>query len=190
MLYRTKVLSWAQPGKVTAVIIANLATRQNQTSPHVSIRPCTRAFVTCYNQRARGIVQMAMTHFPQSNANQRSPRVKLNGSVAAAVMAEGGQKARAKLQSISITGGLLQLQHELSTGDFVEIAFHTRSGPIHGMAEMLHPTRKFQSACLQPFRFIALGDEDHRKLRMALDSALDRSFLDPVSEQLQTPPGF
>ena len=105
-------------------------------------------------------------------------------------MAEGGQRARAKLQSISINGGLLQLPHELSTGDFVEIAFHTRSGAVHGMAEMLYPTRKFQSACLQPFRFIALADDDHRKLRMALHSALDRSFLDPVSEQLQTPLGF
>jgi hypothetical protein len=82
------------------------------------------------------------------------------------------------------------LQQELSTGDFVEIAFHTRAGAIHGMAEMLNPTRKYQTACLQPFRFIALGDDDHRKLRMALDTALDRSFLDPVSAQLQTPPGF
>jgi len=131
-----------------------------------------------------------MTHFPQSHANRRSPRVQLHGSVAAAVMIEGGQRARAKLQSISITGGLLQLQHELSTGDFVEIAFHSREGPICGMAEMLHPTRKFQSACFQPFRFIALGDEDHRKLSMALDSALDRTFLDPVSHQVQRQPGF
>ncbi|HKM86077.1 MAG TPA: hypothetical protein VJW96_07690 [Terriglobales bacterium] len=131
-----------------------------------------------------------MTHFPQANANLRSPRVQLNGSVAAAVLAEGGQRARAKLQSISVNGGLLQLQQELSAGDFVEIAFHTRSGAIHGMAEMLHPTRKLQSACLQPFRFIALADDDHRKLRMALDSALDRSLLDPVSERLHTPPGF
>src|ERR1700733_13489717 len=131
-----------------------------------------------------------MTHFPRKNANRRSPRIQLHGSVAAAVMAEGGQRARAKLQSISINGGLLQLQQQLSTGDFVEIAFHTRSGAIHGMAEMLHPMPKFNSAFLQPFRFIALGDDDHRKLRMALDTALDRSFLDPVSEQLQTPPGF
>src|ERR1700691_1672750 len=131
-----------------------------------------------------------MTHFPQSNVNGRSPRVRLNGSVAAAVMTEGGQRARAKLQSISITGGLLQLQHQLSAGDLLEVAFRTRSGAICGMAEMLQPTRKFQSACLQPFRFIALGDDDHRKLRMALDTALDRSFLDPVSEQLHTPPGF
>jgi hypothetical protein len=131
-----------------------------------------------------------MTHFPQSNVNRRSPRVHLNGSVTAAVMAEGGQRTRAKLQSISITGGLLQLQHELSAGDFVEIAFHTRSGAICGMAEMLNPTRKYSSACLQPFRFIALADDDERKLRMSLDSALDRNFLDPVSERLQTPSGF
>src|SRR5271169_304320 len=131
-----------------------------------------------------------MTHFPQSNVSRRSPRVKLNGSVAAAVMAEGGQRARAKLQSISITGGMLQLQHELSTGDLVAIAFHTRAGAICGMAEMLHPTRKFQSACLQPFRFIALADDDERKLRMSLDSALDRNFLDPASERIQAPKGF
>jgi hypothetical protein len=131
-----------------------------------------------------------MTHFPQTNSSRRSPRVQLNGSVAAAIRAEGGQRARAKLQSISITGGLLQLPVELSSGDFVEIAFHTRTGAIHGMAEMLQPVRKFQSACLQPFRFVALGDDDHRKLRMALDTALDRSFLDPVSDQLKTPPGL
>ena len=131
-----------------------------------------------------------MTHFPQSNTTQRSPRVQLNGSVGAAILADGGQRARAKLQSISITGGLLQLQQALSAGDFVEIAFHTRAGAVHGMAEMLQPMRKFQSACLQPFRFIALGDEDHRKLRMALDTALDRSFLEPGSDRLKTSPGL
>jgi len=130
-----------------------------------------------------------MAHFPQ-NANQRSARVELNGSIAAAVLAQGGQKAGAKLQSISINGGLLQLQHVLSPGDFVEIAFHSRSGPIHGMAEMLPPTRKFQSICFQPFRFIALADEDHRRLRMALDSALDRGFLSEASARSQSASRF
>jgi hypothetical protein len=131
-----------------------------------------------------------MTLFPQPNASQRSPRVQLNGSVAAAILDQSGQRARAKLQSISLTGGLLLMQHELSNGDFVEIAFHTRTGAIHGMAEMLQPMRKFQSVCLQPFRFVALGDEDHRNLRMALDAALDRTFLDPVSDRLRPSPGL
>jgi hypothetical protein len=123
-----------------------------------------------------------MSHFPQNTAKQRSHRVQLNGSIAAALTAEGGQRARAKLQSISVNGGLLELPRELSTGDFIEIAFHTRSGAVHGMAEMLEPARKFQSTCLQPFRFIALADDDHRKLRMALDSAMDRNFLNQAPE--------
>jgi len=135
-------------------------------------------------------VQSAMTHFPQAHVNRRSPRIQLHGSIAAAILDENGQRERAKLQSISVNGGLLELPHELSTGDFVEIAFHSRSGAIHGMAEMLYPTRKFQSACLQPFRFIALADDDHRKLRMALESAMDRSSLSAVGDALQTTPGF
>ena len=122
-----------------------------------------------------------MTHFPQPDATRRAPRIHLNGSIPAAVCIDGGERARAKLQSLSVTGGLLQLQQELSTGDFVEIAFLTRSGPVHGMAEMLTPVRKaratVKSACLQPFRFVALDDLDHRKLSAALDLALDSTPL-------------
>jgi hypothetical protein len=147
--------------------------------------PWTAALVICPSCAASVIVEMAMTHFPQTDANRRAPRLQLNGSVAAAILVEGGQRARAKLQSVSVTGGLLQVQHELSTGDFVEIAFQSRSGPIYGMAEMLRPTRKLQSACLQPFRFVALGDDDHRKLRNAIDSALDKDLLQPGSCQSQ-----
>lgn len=183
----TKVLSERGPEKLP-LLLSQTSEAGNRTE--WGRRSRTSTPVICRGRSNRDIVLAAMTHFPQTNSSRRSPRVQLNGSVAAAIRAEGGQKARAKLQSISITGGLLQLPVELSSGDFVEIAFHTRSGAIHGMAEMLQPVRKFQSACLQPFRFVALGDEDHRKLRMALDTALDRSFLDPVSDQLKTPPGL
>ena len=131
-----------------------------------------------------------MTHFPQSHAKQRSPRIQLNGAIGAAVHAESGQRERAKLQTISLTGGLLELQGVLSAGDFVEIAFHTKEGAVHGMAEMLPPVRKFQSAFLQPFRFIAMGDDDHRRLRMALTSALSRVFVDPVTDRSRTLPGI
>jgi hypothetical protein len=119
-----------------------------------------------------------MTHFPQPHPSRRAPRVQLGGSVAAAIQLDDGQRTRAKLQSISTTGGLLQVARALQHGDFVEIGFQTKSGPVHGMAEMLVPTRKAKASegCMQPFRFIAMGDDDHRKLRMALDSVLDRSF--------------
>jgi hypothetical protein len=91
-------------------------------------------------------------------------------------MLEDGQRAKAKLQTVSVTGGLLRLGRSLGQGDFVEIAFQTQSGPVHGMAEMLNPVCAPSEGIMQPFRFIALGDDDHRTLRMVVDSVTDRSF--------------
>jgi hypothetical protein len=44
------------------------------------------------------------------------------------------------------------------------------------MAEMLNP-RKVSEGCYQPFRFIALSDDDHKRLRLALDSVLERNVI-------------
>lgn len=105
------------------------------------------------------------------------------------VLLEDGQRAKAKLQTVSVTGGLLRMISALTSGDFVEIAFQTQSGPVHGMAEMLHPTRVASEGVLQPFRFIALGDDDHRALRMVVDAVTDRSFLGIRSNQWSNPKG-
>jgi hypothetical protein len=43
------------------------------------------------------------------------------------------------------------------------------------MAELLLPRHESTSGCLQPFRFVALDDEDHTRLRMALESLLDQT---------------
>ena len=128
-----------------------------------------------------------MTHFPQVHPQKRSPRIQLGGSVPALVMLEDGQRAKGKLQTISVTGGLLRLARSLSQGDFVEVAFQTQGGPVRGMAEMLTPVRAASDGSLQPFRFVALGDDDHRALRMAVDSVADRSFQGIRSSQWSTP---
>jgi hypothetical protein len=128
-----------------------------------------------------------MTHFPQPHPQRRAPRVHLGGSIAALVMLEDGQRAKAKLQTVSVTGGLLRLGRSLGQGDFVEIAFQTQSGPVHGMAEMLTPVRAPSEGIMQPFRFIALGDDDHRTLRMVVDSVTDRSFQGIRSSQWAMP---
>lgn len=126
-----------------------------------------------------------MTHFPQPHPQRRAPRVHLGGSVAALVMMEDGQRAKGKLQTISVTGGLLRIAKALRQGDFVEIAFQTQGGPVHGMAEMLNATRAADGV-LQPFRFIAMGDDDHRALRVIVDSVADRSFLGMRSSHWST----
>ncbi|MBS1850257.1 MAG: hypothetical protein JST79_05050 [Acidobacteria bacterium] len=104
-------------------------------------------------------------------------------------MQEDGQRAKAKLQSISVTGGLLRLAKKMGQGDFVEIAFQTQSGPVRGMAEMLTPMGTATDGALQPFRFIALGDDEHRALRMLVDSTTDRSFTGIRSSQWTAPKG-
>jgi hypothetical protein len=131
--------------------------------------------VTCLRLRGHDIV-VAMTHFPQVHPQHRSPRVRLGGSVPAQIIMEDGRRAKAKLQTVSVTGGLLRLAMSLTQGDFVEVAFQTQSGPVRGMAEMLTPVRSASDGSLQPFRFVALGDDDHRALRMVVESASDRSF--------------
>ena len=107
----------------------------------------------------------------------------------ALVLLEDGQRAKGKLQTVSVTGGLLRMVRALTSGDFVEIAFQTQSGPVHGMAEMLNPAGMAREGVLQPFRFIALGDDDHRALRMVVDAVTDRSFLGIRSSQWLSPKG-
>ena len=45
------------------------------------------------------------------------------------------------------------------------------------MAEILSPMRKTAAGVLQPFRFVALEDDDNRRLRTSLDHVADRSLL-------------
>src|SRR5213082_2504730 len=105
-----------------------------------------------------------MTHFPQPHPTRRAARVQLGDSVLAAIRLEDGRRTKAKLQTISATGGLLRLQNSLGQGDFVEVAFQTQAGPVHGMAELLSPMSSSRDGYLQPFRFVALEDEHHRAL--------------------------
>jgi hypothetical protein len=118
-----------------------------------------------------------MTHFPQVHPSRRAARVQLGDSVLAAIRLEDGRRAKAKLQSVSVTGGLLQLARSLGNGCFVELAFQTQSGPVRGMAEILSPMRETTDGVLQPFRFVALEDDDHSRLR-SLDQVADRTWME------------
>jgi len=117
-----------------------------------------------------------MTHFPQPDPVNPARRVKVVDSIAVAIRSEGGQPVRAQLHDLSATGGLLILSQAFEQGDFVELAFQTSQGKIHGLAEVLAARRELTSGCLQPFRFVALDDEDRTRLGMALDSLVDQSL--------------
>ncbi len=79
------------------------------------------------------------------------------------------------------------MPRSLRNGDFVELAFQTQSGPVHGMAEILGPARKMTEGVLQPFRFVALEDDDHRRLRTSLDHVTEKDLLGLKSVTFTTP---
>jgi hypothetical protein len=54
------------------------------------------------------------------------------------------------------------------------------------MAEVLTPMRKMADSVLQPFRFVALEDDDHRRLRTSLDHVVDRGSLGLKSSAVST----
>jgi PilZ domain len=128
-----------------------------------------------------------MTHFPQPHPSRRAARVQLGASILAAIRLEDGRHAKAKLQTVSATGGLLQLPRALAQGDFVEVAFQTQSGPVRAMAEILSPMTKTKDGVLQAFRFVALEDDDNRRLRTSLDQVTDRSLLGLKSSAFTVP---
>jgi hypothetical protein len=117
-----------------------------------------------------------MTHYPQINALHRATRIQLSTTPALLKLSDG-KPAKAKLQVISATGGLLHLPKALAEGDFIEVAFATHSGNVHGMAEMLRPVARGLNVIAQPFRFVAMDDDDHRVLHALVESSNHRSFL-------------
>src|SRR5271170_465603 len=82
-----------------------------------------RPFVISRKLPPGAILGITMTHFPQTNSQQRATRVKMEATASALVKLEDGQRTKARIQTVSVTGGLLSLARALGEGDFVEVAF-------------------------------------------------------------------
>ena len=127
-----------------------------------------------------------MTYFPQPNPANPARRLKVSGSVDVAVRSDGAQPVRAKQHDLSATGGLLLLPKAFDAGDFVELALQTARGTVHGMAEILVAKRESPSGCLQPFRFVAMDDESHSRLCLALEYLTDPEVGIPSTKRRST----
>lgn len=97
-----------------------------------------------------------MNNLPQS----RLPRAHLEGLNPAVLRFPNGQTTGANLQVVSLTGGLLSLPKPVDQGSQVKLIFLTGAGAVLGGAEMLRPVNHE----LQPFRFVSLAADDHRRL--------------------------
>lgn len=101
-----------------------------------------------------------MSSSPQSRPPWRCPRAHLDGNNPIVLRFPNGQRIGANLQVISVTGGLLSLSKSVDQGSRVRLMFLTEAGSVLGGAEMLPPVTNG----LQPFRFVSLAADDHRRL--------------------------
>jgi hypothetical protein len=112
-----------------------------------------------------------MPYFPLPQASRRAPRTCFAETTPAVLRCEDGRRVPGKLQVISVTGGLLCLPDPLDQGSLVKLMFLIHGGSVMGAAEMLSPV----SQKLQPFKFVGLHGDDHRRLQAAIQSSLDQN---------------
>lgn len=80
----------------------------------------------------------------------------------------GGRVVTAVLHRLSLTGGLVEFSGTLDGNvSIAEIRLNTANGPVTGLVEFLQPQNK-KTPRAYPFRFLALGDADFRKLDATL----------------------
>ncbi len=110
-----------------------------------------------------------MSVVPSAQKRQRGSRVKLGGSVLALVLLENGRQIRARLNQLSVNGGLVSLEHPLDEGIKVTVLFHIGCTSFRCRGQMLFPMWATQG-CLQPFRFVELPVTDSTALALELDA--------------------
>lgn len=110
-----------------------------------------------------------MNGLPQSHHYHRPPRVRPTEFTPAVLRVEDGSCTSGELELFSLTGGLLSLPKLLDQGSRTKLMFLTHTGPVLGVAEMLRPVSWNE----QPFRFVTLHENDHRRLRAAIPGSAE-----------------
>ena len=107
---------------------------------------------------------------PPPRTTLRALRVQLPDMPLTTLRFPDGQHTSARLQTVSLTGGLLRVLKPLNPGAGVEVMFCTIAGPVLCLAELLCPCAAARIG-LQAFRFIAMPDADLETLRTAIASS-------------------
>lgn len=106
-----------------------------------------------------------MAHFPQSQSRKRSPRVRVPNDEKIRFNIDGAI-VPAVLHRLSLTGGLAEFAGAISPGNIAEVQLSTTLGPVSGLVEFL--SQQKGRPLSHPFRFIALGDGDYKRLNATL----------------------
>ena len=102
---------------------------------------------------------------------------------------ENGRQLPGKLQTLSITGGLLDLAAYLEERTWVELTIYLSSGPVRATAEMMFPMLG-AVGYLQPFRFTNLGEEQLHAINREVTELLQQSVASKTGDSVPRGPRY
>jgi hypothetical protein len=105
----------------------------------------------------------------------RAPRVALRGTTTVLIQLENLRRIPAKLQQLSITGGLLELAKYVDERAKVDLTLPVGSSILRPKAQMLFPMRGARGY-LQPFRLINVSAEELQILEREINSLLKQTL--------------
>ncbi|HTD23744.1 MAG TPA: hypothetical protein VK738_13885 [Terriglobales bacterium] len=118
-----------------------------------------------------------MAYFPQPDKRVRSPRVRVPQAPKILFIVDN-VPIEGNLLKLSLTGGAVELSKECAAGVLGEIRLHTNTGTVQAVVEIL--AKNDPKAKEQPFRFVALGDDDQKLLVSAIKNLRKQGFGDVV----------
>jgi hypothetical protein len=122
-----------------------------------------------------------MTPPPRTLAQTRAPRVNLRGTVSASFHLENGRQLTGKLQTLSVTGGLLDLAVYLDERINISLMFRFGPGILQSKAQLLFPMRGGMGY-LQPFRFTQIGLVERKAIDAEVTALLKQSFAQKLAQ--------
>jgi len=102
--------------------------------------------------------------------------VPLRGSVSATLLLENRRQLTARLHTLSVTGGLLEVSTYIDERSKTAIGFQIGGGFIQAHAEMLFPMR-INNGYMQPFRFASFAAGARLTLEREIDLMLRDTML-------------
>lgn len=111
-----------------------------------------------------------------TRSSQRAPRVPLRGSVSATLLLENRRQFTARLHTLSVTGGLLEVSTYIDERSKIALGFQIGGGFIQAHAEMLFPMRT-SAGYMQPFRFASFAAGSRQTLEREIDLMLRETML-------------
>lgn len=116
----------------------------------------------------------SMPYLDQSQPRRRAERVRFEEATPVVLRFPDGRRSSGQLQVISVTGGLLSLSPPVQQGSLVKLMFLARTGSVLGSVQMLSPVAWDR----QPFRFVAIHEDDQSRLHAAIQMSLEQSRRD------------